>query len=93
MDTEDWKVYREAQKKRRAERVIIRRRQILGLRKLGYEVQQLTPYQYRINGEIDVYPVHNRFCKLCYRRWGNYRDVEELVKRTIKLNEHENEES
>ena len=93
MDTEDWKEYKEAQRKRRAERVIIRRRQILGLRRLGYEVIQLTPYQYRINGEIDVYPVHNRFCKLCYRRWGNYKDVEELVKRTIKLNKHENEES
>jgi len=93
MNTEDWDVYKIAQKKRREERVIPRRRQILGLRRIGYEVVQLTPYQYRINGELDVYPVHNRFCKLCYRRWGNYKDVEELVKRTVKLNDYENEES
>ena len=34
---------------------------ILKLRLKGRKVEQLTPYQYRINDELDLYPVNKRF--------------------------------
>jgi hypothetical protein len=83
-DTEMWREYKVDQRKRRAERLGPRVKQIMELKLDGYQVEQLTPYQYRINNEVDVYPVHNRYCLLRYRRWGNYRDVKELIKRIIK---------
>lgn len=56
-----WKGYREEQRERRAKRLPLRTAQIAGLALRGYRIEKLTPYQFRINGELDVYPIHNCF--------------------------------
>jgi hypothetical protein len=84
MEIEDWKEYKLDQKSRRLKRVVPRREQILSLKNLGYDVKQLTPYQFRINDEIDLYPIHNRYFKIRYKKWGGYKDAEEFIKKSIK---------
>lgn len=81
LSEKEWDFYKEAQKSRRETRLPIRRRQILGLRSKGFNVRELTPYQYRINGEIDVYPIHNKFHNLKSGRRGGYKDVEQFIDR------------
>lgn len=38
----------------------------------GYEVKELTEYQFRVNGVVDLYPVHRRFHELKTGRRGVY---------------------
>lgn len=83
-ETEFWREYKADIKKRREERRGPRIRQIMELKTDGYLVEQLTPYQFRINREVDVYPTNNRYCLLKFQRWGRYRDVKELIKKIIK---------
>ena len=83
-ETEFWREHKAELKKRKEERRIPRIRQILGLRSEGYKVDQLTPYQFRVNDEVDLYPTNNRYCLLRYQRWGRYRDAVELIKKIIK---------
>jgi hypothetical protein len=86
METEfDWQQYKLEQRKLKAERLGPRTKEIMALKELGYEVKQLTPYQFRISNQVDVYPVNNRYCKLCYNRWGSYRNVKELITKLVKL--------
>jgi hypothetical protein len=78
----DWKEYktklREERKLRRGPRIT----EIMGLAKLGHKVVHLTPYQYRINNEVDVYPTNNRYCILRFNRWGGYNNVTEFIIKT-----------
>jgi hypothetical protein len=60
----DWDYYRHAQQQRRAARLGSRVEAIGKLKRRGYEVQELTPYQFRINGLVDLYPIHNRWHNL-----------------------------
>ena len=83
-ETEFWREHKAELKRRKEERRGPRIRQIIELKKDGYIVEQLTPYQFRINKEVDVYPTNNRYCLLRFQRWGRYRDVREFIKRIIK---------
>ncbi|HNX02159.1 MAG TPA: hypothetical protein PLE33_05945 [Candidatus Cloacimonas sp.] len=38
-----------------------RTEQIIALSKYGYDVKELTPYQFRINGILDIYPTRNKY--------------------------------
>ena len=78
-DSEMWGEYRSQQKARREGRVPVRRAQILRLRKHGFRVEELTPYCYRVNGVIDLYPTHNRYHNLSNGRRGGYPDAERFV--------------
>jgi len=60
MDSEDFKEYRQAQQKRRAERLPIRVAEIMALTEHGYTVKKLTEYQYRVNDAMDIFPIHAR---------------------------------
>ncbi len=71
-DAEDMKDYREAQQKRRAERLPIRQEEIFNLGKEGYSINQYSEYQFRINGVIDVYPIHHRYHILKTGKRGEY---------------------
>ena len=81
---EIWQAYREDQKLRRLERLRPRTEEILALTNLGYKVKQFTPYHFRIDDLIDVFPIHNRYHKLIYNKRGGYRNVTEFIKKSIK---------
>lgn len=53
-------------------RTVKRIEKILKLRNFGKKVTELTPYQFRINGIIDLYPVHGRFHNIKTGKRGFY---------------------
>lgn len=79
-DAEDMKDYREAQQKRRAERLPDRQKEIESLSP-EYEVKKLTEYQFRINGTLDLYPIHRNFHNIKTNKRGTYKTVIEIVKK------------
>lgn len=84
MDAEDYSQYREAQKKRRAERLPIRTEEILNLKTQGYDVRKLSDYQYRINEQIDLYPIHRNYHHIKKNRRGAYTNALALIRKYIK---------
>lgn len=50
------------------------------LRRLGYQVRQLTPYQFRIEGRLDVYPVNRKWHDIKSNKRGSYGDVIDFVR-------------
>jgi hypothetical protein len=84
MDAEDYKQYREAQKERRRKRLPGRTQEILDLEKQGYKVRKLTDYQYRINEQIDLYPIHRNFHHIGKNKRGTYKNALELIQKYIK---------
>lgn len=85
-DGEDMKDYREAQQQRRAERLPIRQAEIEALSG-SYNVKKLTDYQYRINGVLDLYPIHNNWHNIKTKKRGKYHSPESIVKQQIKTTE------
>jgi len=83
MDAEDFKERREAQQQRRAERLPRRQLEIEMLFP-EYQVQKLTPYQFRINGVIDLYPIHRNWHNIKTQKRGVYKTAIEIVKQHIK---------
>ena len=69
-ESESWDQYKAEQKLRREIRLPIRTEEIHQLE--DYEIQKLSEYQYRINGLIDIYPIHARFHILRKNKRGNY---------------------
>jgi len=82
---EIWRDYKEEQQARRLKRLPIRTRQIIGLKESGFTVRQLTPYQFRINENIDVFPIHNRFHDIKKNRRGGYKDINLFVSKYKNL--------
>lgn len=83
MDAEDFKEIREAQQKRRAERLVGRQKEIEELAPI-YQVKKLTPYQYRINGVLDLYPIHRNYHNIKTNKRGTYKTALGIVKLLIK---------
>ncbi len=69
-----WKDYRKQQKERREIRLPIRTKEILSLKNL-FKIEEITPYQFRINQQIDIYPLHNRYHILETGERGGYREA------------------
>jgi hypothetical protein len=84
MDAEDFKEMREAQQKRRADRLPVRQAEIEKLTNEGYEVKMLTDYQYRINGEYDLYPIHNRWHHLPTNKRGGAKNLADFIREKFK---------
>ncbi len=72
--------YKEAQRERRLKRLPIRTAEILALRSEGYRVVQKTEYHFRINGTIDLWPIHNRFHILKTNQRGGAKNLAEFVR-------------
>ncbi len=53
------------------------------LQELGYEVEQKTFYQWRINGVLDVYPVNQKYHKIQVNKRGEYSSLIPFIKRTL----------
>ncbi len=83
---EEWNEYKEEQRKRRAERLPVRQKQIEALADIGYEVKKLTEYQYRVNGLYDLYPIHNRWHNLKTNQRGGTANLAEFIKSKINVN-------
>lgn len=45
-----------------------------------YTVKYLTPYQWRINGKVDIYPVNRRYHILATNKRGSYNDMHSFLK-------------
>lgn len=71
-DTEMWRDYRQQQQARRRIRLPIRTQEILDLRAKNFTVDQVTEYQFRIDGKLDLYPTHKRFHNLKTGKRGHY---------------------
>ena len=74
-ETEFWAAYRKDQKARRAARLPACQREILDLREQGRVVKRLTAYQFRVDGAIDLYPIHRRFHVLKTGKRGTYKNA------------------
>lgn len=83
-DAEDMRDYKDAQQKRRAERLPIRQAEIFELEDLGYVVKKLTDYQFRINGLIDVYPIHKNYHILKSNKRGTYLNIKTFIQNQTK---------
>jgi len=59
-----WKQYKAEQQQRRMARRAYWQVELARLRRAGFTVQQLHPDHYRINGEVDFYPVHAQYHNL-----------------------------
>lgn len=61
MESDDWRDYRKQQQNRRSERLKIMTEELLELRDHGFDIRRLTPFHYRVNGRLDIWPIHNRW--------------------------------
>lgn len=78
---EAWREYREEQVVRRQERLPRRTAQLLTLRNEGFEIEQKSPYQFRVNGVLDVWLTHNRYHDIKANKRGGFPDVAVFVRR------------
>lgn len=80
-----WHDVRHAQRARRIKRLPVRTRHILELERDGYIITPMTPYQFRVNGCLDLYPTHNRWHDLRSNTRGGAADLIEFVRRRLPL--------
>lgn len=80
----DWTQYREDQKERRQTRLPIRQQEIEELAELGYSIEKKTEYQYRVNGVIDLYPIHNRWHNIKTGKRGGAKNLRQFILNSIK---------
>ena len=78
-DEQPWRDSRLEQQERRRKRLPIRVAELMELKKAGFTIEQKTPYQFRVNGVLDIYPIHNRYHDLQTGERGGFRDVRDFV--------------
>jgi len=83
-DSDLWREYRRAQQQRRAERLPKRTDEILALRGKGYDVRQLSDYQFRVDGALDFYPIHRRYHHITTGKRGDYKNPLSTAIRLLK---------
>lgn len=82
-ESEDFKDHRRDQQARRAKRLPVRQSIIEALIVIGYSVEKLTDYQYRITKpgslvKVDIYPIHWRYHNITENRRGPIRGIRGL---------------
>jgi hypothetical protein len=88
MSDDEWGWYKREQQARRAKWLPIRTEEILHLKVQGYEVEQKTEYHFRINGVLDLWPIHNRWHDLRTNKRGGAKDLAVWVKARIRPHDH-----
>lgn len=78
-DATFWRDVRQAQQLRRAERLPGRQEEIEHLKLSGFTVRKLTDYQFRINGTLDLFPIHRRWHNIKTGKRGSYQDVNAIA--------------
>jgi hypothetical protein len=79
----EWDWYKHEQRKRRAVRLPIRTDAILHLKAQGYDVEQKTEHHFRVNGVLDLWPIHNRWHDLRNNERGGAKDLAIFVKERL----------
>lgn len=79
----EWDQYRDDQRERRIERLPIRAKEIESLSDFGYFVVKITPYQYRVDGLFDLYPIHNRWHNLKTNKRGGAKSLKDFIIKNI----------
>src|SRR5262245_27159045 len=92
-ETELWREYRRAQQQRRADRLPPRTAEILALRGKGFHVEALTDYQFRVDGALDLFPIHRRFHDLKRQQRGGYQNVLDIAIRRLRQRPKQQEAS
>jgi hypothetical protein len=87
MSDDEWGWYRHEQQARRAARLPIRTEEIRHLKVQGYDVEQKTEYHFRINGILDLWPIHNRWHDLRTQERGGAKNLAIFVKERIRPHE------
>jgi hypothetical protein len=80
-----WKAYREAQQARRARRLPDRTEEILRLRADNFSVKRLTDYQFRVDGRLDLYPIHRRYHDTKTNKRGTYQTAKQIAIRVLRV--------
>lgn len=78
-ESEGWTEYRQAQKERRAARLPKRQATIERLASEGFKVDKKTEYHYRINGRLDIYPIHHRYHDIVTNKRGTFQAIHSFV--------------
>ena len=84
MDDSGWVEYHEEQRQRREKRLPIRTAAILALEQEGFVVQKLTDYCFRINGRLDLFPIHNRWHDIQKNERGGAKDLAVFAREWVK---------
>lgn len=79
-----WRDYRQAQQARRAVRLPLRTEEILALRGDNFHVRTLTDFQFRIDGRLDLYPIHRRYHDMRTGRRGTYQTAKSVAIRILR---------
>lgn len=83
-ESELWREYRRAQQQRRSDRLGPRTEAILALKGKGFDVRALTEYQFRIDGALDLFPIHQRYHHLPTQARGGYRNPVDVAMRFLR---------
>lgn len=76
--TEMWREHRQEMQRRRASRREANTAEIIALRRRGYEVVELTEFQFRINGTLDLFPTR-RFHNIATGDRGAYKSAQKIA--------------
>lgn len=80
-----WKEYGRAQQQRRAGRLPGRQDKIRGLRAKGFTVEEKNGgYHFRIDGALDLFPIHQRFHALKANERGSYQNPVTVAMRFLR---------
>jgi hypothetical protein len=81
---EAWDDYKEFKAAEKAAYMPARIAAIMSLRESGHEVRVLVEgVHYRVDGRLDLYPVHRRWHDIKANRRGWYRDPSQCVSRAL----------
>jgi len=81
--TEMWREVRHERQAERADARATWTAAIEALRALGWDVERITEYQFRVNKTLDLYPTRRRFHHIPTGRRGFYRQPLEIVYRFL----------
>ena len=76
----DQQAYRMDQEARRGQRMKVRCRKIMALIAEGFTVVQVRLNQFRVNGRLDLFPLHNEWHDTRLDRRGSAGDLVAFVK-------------
>jgi hypothetical protein len=81
---EVWREYRREQQQRRTDRLGPRSDEIRALAGQGFTVREMTAYQFRVDGALDLYPIHRRYHLIKSGKRGGYRSAAEIAGRLLR---------
>jgi len=84
---EYWRWVKDQEREERNQRLEEGTPEIEALRTLGYKVERIEYYQFRVNGQIDFYPMRRRWHHFKTGNRGSYTpgSVIGLVKRFVQI--------